>query len=201
VTSYPTWAAVIAWTLLVAGLGTALSTLSQPAGLKRGYMRLTGYALLGASLLLGGICGVLFNVEALHVTVRGQLFRVAIHTGGKSSDSQFCLRVPSGEVDGLYAESALYRLEDGTNAEIVYQSGTKLVLQITLLDGPYTGYIYSGSDDFYVWLLATFAGIVLAAYGVWEWLNDRNGEPPVPDHSNNQEPPSDVDTRSLLNLS
>jgi len=82
---------------------------------------------------------------------------------------------------------------------VVYQDESYAVLAVDVMDGPDAGFRYTDNPNiFSSWFVVALA-IVLAGYGVLDWLND--GTAPPPPEDNRAVPDGDVDTKSMLDLS
>lgn len=176
-TYYPDWFDYAKWLFVGFGAFGGFLTLSEPAGRKRGLLKLGFCTLLASGIVIGALGGVLFNLRAPHLTAEGTLFDVNVHHG-KSSSTVFRLRTTTtDEIDGLSMSGAHDDLLNGAVARVTYQDGSLSVLRVQILEGPYAGKDHSEIDGLVPSWIALFFGVGLAAYGVLNWLKDGTGAP------------------------
>jgi hypothetical protein len=195
---YPRWFDYAAWIIAGSGALCFLAMLPEPSGRKRGLLKLVSCLLLAIGAAFGATAGILFNLRAPHLTARGEIFNVVIHTG-KGSETRFRLRVPTGEIDELHLSSALREISDGETVEVVYQADTDAILHLRILDGPYQGYQSKSNSGMGGPVLGAIAAFALAFYGVLDWFTDGTAAS-SPSSDNQAAVDGDVDTASMLNL-
>jgi hypothetical protein len=169
----------------------------EPTGRKRGYLKLVACELIALGIGFLGTGGILFNMRAPDLTVRGELFDVVRHSG-RGSSTKFGLRSPAGEVDNLHISSAIREIADGDTAEVEYQAGSYAVMGIRIVAGRYSGYEATGQNGMAGAAVTLIAAPVLALFGIMNWLSDGTATPSSRD--NKPAPDGDVDTKSMLDL-
>lgn len=198
-TYYPDWFDYAKWLFVGFGALGGFLTLSEPAGRKRGLLKLGFCTLLASGIVIGALGGVLFNLRAPHLTAEGTLFDVFVRHG-KRSYTTFRLRsTTTSEIDGLSMSSAHDDLLNGEVARVTYQDGSLLALRVLVLEGPNAGKDHTEIDGLIPSWIALVFGIGLAAYGVLNWLKDGTG---IPFRRRRQPaaPDGDVDSQSMLHL-
>ena len=188
----------VKWLFFAAGAWSFFLMNSEEVGRKRGLLKLTGCVLIAAGAICWGISGILFNRYAPHLTAEGHLSNLVVQ-GGKGASTSFRLLTPSGEIDNLSLDKAVRWVHERDQARVIYQDESHAVLSLALLDGSYAGDVVLGNDGSFGSWCALICGLVLAGYGVLDWLNDGTAIPPPED--NRAAPDGDVDTKSMLDLS
>ncbi len=194
---YPAWLDYAGWLFVVAGALCAMAMAPEPTGRKRGYLKLVACELIALGIGFLGAGGVLFNMRAPDLTARGELFDVVRHSG-RGSSTNFRLRVPTGEIDGLSISSAIHQIADGDIAEVEYQAGSYAVIDIRIVTGRYSGYEATGQNGMAGAVVTLVAAPVLALFGIMNWLSDGTATPSS--RENKPAPDGDVDTKSMLDL-
>ena len=186
------------WIFCLGAAGCFFGMLTEPAGAKRGWLKLAGCCAMAVGVLCGGLAGVLFNERAPRHSVAGTVTHVEVY-GGRSSRTKFDLQAQTGEPIALSMDRAVYGIRNGDVVRVTYQEASGAVLSLTGLTGPYAGNQTEGSDGEYGSWMAVLAAVVLAGYGILDWFNDGNAIPAEP--RNQQSLDGDVDSKSMLNLS
>jgi hypothetical protein len=195
--TYGVWFDYMCWAIEIAGAVCGFSMLSEPAGRKRGLLKLSTCLLLATGFGCASTKGILFNLRAPTLNATGQLFDV-FHHNGKNSSTDFRLRVPTGKIDALHLDSDRLRIMNGELARVTYQADSYALLHIEILDGPYAGYTADGSNGLTGAIWGLLASICIAAYGIVNWISDGNAT--TPDSDTRAMPDGGVDTQSMLNL-
>ena len=193
---YPPWFDVAEWILIGAGLLGWLVMKAFAPGRVRGLLKLCGCLSVAVGMIFGGIGSLLFNERAPHLTAEGRFGHVVLHTG-KGSSTYFDLLGGQAH-DRLYLPSAKSEVQDGELADVTYQAQSGLVLSLHIVDGPHAGFDYSGTDHSFGAFATLFAALVLACYGVLNFVSDGTGEPAQKDNS--PSPAGEADTGSMLDL-
>ena len=195
---YPVWFDYAKWLFLITGAACGLAMMPEPAGRKRGWLKLGLCCSIALGMLFGGVAGVMFNSRATTHEVTGEAFGVRFTSGRSSSTTWFGVPQPRGEFD--FSISGTHgSIANGEALHIVYQDESYAVLAVDVMDGPGAGYRYTDNTNiFSSWFVVALA-FVLAGYGVFDWLNDGTAIPPPED--DRAAPDGDVDTKSMLNLS
>jgi hypothetical protein len=196
---YPDWLDYAGWSLAGIGLLCLLLMLPQPTGTTRGYLKLSALVLLGVGAGIGAITGILFNLRAPVLHAQGELFQVS-HHGGKGSHTDFGLRTPTGDIDGLSISSNVEAIAEGEVASVEYQQFSNRVLGVRIVDGAYRGVETTATNGLFGSCLLLLGSVVLAGYGFLDWMSDGTAIPAETAEDTVAAPDGDVDTQSMLNL-
>jgi hypothetical protein len=197
VTYYPGWFDGVMGIAIVCGCVCFIAMKWLAAGRTRGLLKLAACLLMAIGLAFGGSGGVLFNSRAAHLTVDGTVSNVVIHTG-KGSSTTFALTNAQGEFDGLHISSAKSQISSGEHAHIVYQAGSMVVLELSVLDGPGAGLTYSEGDGTTGAIFTLFIALVFAIYGIVNFISGGTGAPAL--YDNTPPSPGDADSKSIIDL-
>lgn len=198
---YPAWLDYLAWGLWIAGILCGLSILSQPAGPRRGWLKLAAFVSFGAGTVIGGVTGILANVRSPRPTITGTITSVIHHHASRSSSTRLYVQTDGGQSIGLTTNRDLSELEENATIKVTYQPFADRPLDMEVLSGRYDGWHHTESDGLFGSSFVVLAGFVTILVGGFAWNMNPTAEVEDSDTRDDSNLDGDVDTASLLNLS
>jgi hypothetical protein len=193
---YPVWFDYAKWLFSIAGGFCAFAMMTEPASRKRGWLKLGFCCFIAMAMLFGGAAGVIFNSRAAIHEATGTVFGSNV-TRGRGATTRFRIPQPEGEFD-FSITGTHDAIENGEVVRVIYQDASYAVLSVEVIDGVNQGYRFRDTTNLHGSWFVVMLALVLAGYGLLDWMNDGTAIPPPDDRS---APDGDVDTKSVLDLS